>query len=941
VPYVSLDLETTGLDPETDQIIEVAAIRFDADGVIDTYHSMVNPGRRLEYRIALLTRIDPAELLRAPHFSSIAREVESFIGLDPIVGQNPTFDTTVLERNGVQVYGPTFDTFELAGLLLPALTERGLGAIADHLQITFTNRHRAMADAEAAMRVFAALRKRLCDSPADLLAEADRLAGASDWTLRHLFREVAMERPRQPGDGEREGFVHGFVRQPPPPPEPLHPGTSRVSVPPERGAELIAWAAHRVFEAFEDRAEQRAMATAVGENLAMGGQTLVEAGTGVGKSLAYLVPSALHAVRNGERTVVSTNTINLQEQLTSQDLPIARKILSAAGIEADALRTTQLKGRRNYLCLLRWAAARRASTLSSDDARVLVRLLFWLGTTETGDRAELSLRREEDASWTRVSAQDGGCLTLQCPYVRDGSCFLYRAKKRAESAHILVVNHALLLSDIVAGGNVLPEYQNLVVDEAHHLEDEATKQFGFAASESDLLDWLDALYTRAGRDREGGLTATLIAATRASRQAIGAAPQLQSMARVLADSVQKARVRVPAFFQSLQAFGQQHAVQRGDYDDRIMISRGVRVQPDWADIEAAWFDVEELLAAVSGVLDELGSMLSQINPSDILDRDAVAAEVDELYGQGEKLRAGISEIIGKDDKARICWLTLGRRDAAPSLASAPLNVAELLQQSLFSPRTSVVLTSATLSTEGNFDYIKGRLGLHDAHAVAQGSPFDYKSSTLILTPSDMPEPDRPEYAAAVQTALVDLVRASEGRALVLFTSHGALRTAYMGIKRPLEEQEILVLGQGIDGTPKQLLSALKENRRAVVLGAASFWEGVDVTGEALSLLVIARLPFPVPSDPVFQARSELFDQPFEQYALPQAILRFKQGFGRLIRRKTDRGVMVVLDRRLRSRTYGEAFMRSLPQCNNRDLPMHDLPGQVATWLARADAAPVP
>jgi DNA polymerase-3 subunit epsilon/ATP-dependent DNA helicase DinG len=193
----------------------------------------------------------------------------------------------------------------------------------------------------------------------------------------------------------------------------------------------------------------------------------------------------------------------------------------------------------------------------------------------------------------------------------------------------------------------------------------------------------------------------------------------------------------------------------------------------------------------------------------------------------------------------------------------------------------------------------------------------------------------------VQTALIDLVRASEGRALVLFTSHGALRTAYQGIKRPLEEQEILVLGQGIDGPPKQLLGVLKENRRAVVLGAASFWEGVDVTGEALSLLVIARLPFPVPSDPVFQARAELFDQPFEQYALPQAILRFKQGFGRLIRRKTDRGVMVVLDRRLRSRTYGESFMRSLPPCNNRDLPLHDLPGQVASWLARADAAPVP
>jgi DNA polymerase-3 subunit epsilon/ATP-dependent DNA helicase DinG len=201
----------------------------------------------------------------------------------------------------------------------------------------------------------------------------------------------------------------------------------------------------------------------------------------------------------------------------------------------------------------------------------------------------------------------------------------------------------------------------------------------------------------------------------------------------------------------------------------------------------------------------------------------------------------------------------------------------------------------------------------------------------------MPEPDRPEYAAAVQSALIDVISASEGRALVLFTSHASLRTAYGGIKRPLEEQEILVLGQGIDGTPRQLLSVLRASYRTVILGAASFWEGVDVTGEALSLLVVARLPFSVPTDPVFQARAELFDQPFEQMALPQAILRFKQGFGRLIRRKTDRGAMVVLDRRLRSRQYGDAFLRSLPPCNLREVPMRELGGQVAAWLARPPA----
>ena len=940
MPYVSLDLETTGLDPDNDEIIEVAAVRFDASGVIDTFQSLVNPDKKLEYRISLLTGIDPAELETAPHFGAIAGDVERFIGLDPIVGQNPTFDTAFLARKGVQVFGPTYDTFELAGLLLPGLRERGLGAIADHLGIEFSNRHRAMADADAARSVFVALRERLAACHPDLLAEADRVASASDWTLRHLFHEVAAERTRTPGDSERPGFVHGYVKAPTAAGDALDASRNRVAVPPAEAVDLIrSQAARDALANFEERSEQTAMARVIGETLNEGGQLIVEAGTGVGKSLAYLIPSALHAVRNQARTVISTNTINLQEQLTGQDIPIARRILASAGIGADDLNVALLKGRSNYLCLLRWSAMQRSIALTPDEARMLVRLLFWLGQTDSGDRAELQLRREEDAPWSRVSAHEGGCMTMQCAYVRDGSCFLYRAKKRADAAHLLIVNHALLLSDVVAGGNVLPEYKHLVVDEAHHLEAQATSQFGFTASEADLLGWLDRLYLRGGR--ESGLVATVMNATRVSKQAIGAGPQLQSLARTLSQSVMRARDGVQPFFQALRSFAQQHSSARGDFDDRLTINRAMRVQPDWADVESVWFELEERLAAVSGIVDDLIAMLVQVNPSDILDRDAVLAEANDLFDDGEQLRGGITRIIGQDDKATVCWMTQGRNDNSPSLASAPLSVAETLKTGLFGSKDSVVLTSATLTTDESFGYIKERLGAQDARELSLGSPFDYRASTLLLAPTDMPEPDQPGYAAAVQSALIELVQASEGRALVLFTSHAALRTAYNGIKRPLEEQQILVLGQGIDGAPKNLLATLRDSQRVVVLGAASFWEGVDVTGEALSLLVLARLPFPVPSDPVFQARSELFDQPFEQYAVPQAILRFKQGFGRLIRSRTDRGAVVVLDRRLRSRRYGDSFVRSLPDCTMRDVLLRDMAGEVSAWLARPGAAVAP
>ena len=245
-------------------------------------------------------------------------------------------------------------------------------------------------------------------------------------------------------------------------------------------------------------------------------------------------------------------------------------------------------------------------------------------------------------------------------------------------------------------------------------------------------------------------------------------------------------------------------------------------------------------------------------------------------------------------------------------------------------------TSATLSTEDHFEYIRERLGLPEARELLLGSPFDYARSAVVFVPQDMPEPNQRGYASALQEALIPLCRASEGRALILFTSYAALRAAYYGTKRQLEEEEILVQGHGIDGSPKRLLNVLREHPSTVVLGTATFWEGVDVVGEALSLLVIARLPFSVPTDPVFQARSDLFDEPFAQYALPQAFLRFKQGFGRLIRRKTDRGVMVVLDRRIRSKSYGGAFQRSLPACEVQDAPLRDLPRLVADWLAQEE-----
>jgi len=412
---------------------------------------------------------------------------------------------------------------------------------------------------------------------------------------------------------------------------------------------------------------------------------------------------------------------------------------------------------------------------------------------------------------------------------------------------------------------------------------------------------------------------------------LGPGSHLTGLAAAIGEEVEKARPRLRQFSEATRVFLQQHAEESGTYQQRLLLTRSMRVQPDWVTVEVAWENLSLALAAVEDVLARLHTALSDAEGLGLLGYEGVLAETASLLQTGQQLRQGITAAIEREDPQRIQWLADGG-PAGISVASAPLDVAPLLQEHLYAEKNSVVLTSATLATQGSFEYIRQRLGLEEARELLLGSPFDYQRAALILVPRDMPEPGARQYQEVTHHALFELCRASEGRALVLFTSHASLHAAHAAIRGPLAQGRIAVLGQGIDGTPQQLLDALKRNPRSVILGTASFWEGVDVVGEALSLLVMARLPFSVPSEPVFAARSALFEEPFTQYALPQAVLRFKQGFGRLIRTKTDRGVVIVLDRRIKSKRYGQAFLDSLPPCRIEEAPLAELPALAAAWL---------
>ena len=909
--YVAIDVETTGLDPETDRITEVGAVRFSSDGaVLDTFQSLVNPGREIPQFIEQLTGVTNEAVRSAPALADIGGALTSFIGASTMVGQNVGFDLLHLRKGGVRLPDVALDTAELSRLLIPGRQARGLVDLAAMLGIEAADHHRALPDAQTAAAVFVALRRTAEELDPAVRMQLARLTSIRDLSLAEAIAGDAWE------DLAVSDRALPSVR---PSPEYVTLTKRDRRVPVAAGKVSAAFAAAARMAGFEDRPEQLRMADQVRTAFAQGGHYLVEAGTGVGKSLAYLVPAALHALANGERVVISTNTINLQEQLLKKDIPTLRQMLKAAGQIKDEgdLRATLLKGRGNYLCLRRWTASYAANLGDPDFARLAAAMLLWLPETETGDRGELNFDHNDWLTWQRFSAQDTDCLQRPNSYVKAGNCFLQRARKSAESAHIIVVNHALLLADIASGGNALPAYDHLIIDEAHNLEDQATQQFGGTVSRRLMADALEGIHrVKRADQREGGVVTLLKAFPPGGVQMAGAA---------LEQAGAEAAVRLAPYFEALASF-----LPRGGEDDRLLVDRSLRAQPGWATPETAW---DALDRALKHVVSRCSAAAQGVTENAMVEEpDAIAGEVTTAARKVEELRSLLERLMGSTDAGTIVWL--GReRDGTASLNSAPLDVGPTLWENLLSKKQTVVATSATLSAAGNMDYAARRLGFQEPETLQLGSPFDYQSSTLLTAFTDIPEPNDPRYMDAVSDAIIELARASQGRALALFTSHSALRRVAERARKTLEGEGISVRAQGIDGAPRQLTEDLVKNPRSIILGTSSFWEGVDIKGDALSMLIIARLPFSVPSDPVYKARSEQYENAFGQFALPQAILRFRQGFGRLIRDRSDRGVVAVLDRRIYEKQYGAAFVEALPRCTQFRSDTAGVAARARDWLA--------
>ena len=930
--HVSLDLETTGLDQGRDTIIEVGAVKFQGDQVIDTFQTFVNPGRSIPEFIQRLTGIKPSQVARAPYFNSIADELADFIENCPVVGHNVQFDVGFLAAQGLKLANSAYDTWDLASALLPHSPQYSLAYLSEYFKVNLRDHHRALADASATHHVFVKLLRRAEQLDAGLLAHLVNLSTRSRWSIAPLLSGLHHNRTDAGGPPtfgltglDMDNLSTRLGR-----PEKRRSDSSLSSLDEDTIINLLSAGGPfaQTFSGFEHRPQQEEMLAEVTRAIYRSHHLAVEGGTGVGKSIAYLLPAVLFAVSQGQRVVISTNTINLQEQLLQKDLPALLDVLEKAGlVEKDLVKAALLKGRSNYLCLHRWNYLARSENLSVDDARLLSKTAVWLQDTVTGDRSEINLSGRDRFTWGHVSAGE----KVWCPGLRDGGpCFLRSAREKADQAHIVVVNHALLLSDLVRGGSLIPDYQYLVVDEAHHLEDEATRQLGFSVLHDRLEEALELQGRLITQVRLALGAENLASAIR--QEGDRAVSETEASAAVLRDLWAR-------LWSSGERFLDAQKEETSDDHPQVLIDPQVRHRQTWEDLALAWENLEVRMLQAEQTLSRLQRFLESTTLPSASDQPALAMETGNISDNLEELRGQLGSILGSPDEQAIHWMGRDSSEGDISWHAAPLDVGATLAEQLYDRKECVVMTSATLSTEDNFDYFRRRTGLpEDSDELVVGSPFDYQKAALLLIPDDMPSPSAEGYIEALSRVLVELGKSLSGRTMALFTSYSSLRAVASRVRAPLQLEGIQVLAQSVDGAPQQLISRFSSDPRSMLLGTSSFWEGVDLPSGVLKALVLTRLPFQVPTDPVVKTRSEQYADPFKEFSIPQAVLRFRQGIGRLIRNKGDKGAIVVLDRRITGRSYGRSFLKSIPPCTLKPSSISTVGTLVAQWIGTSRGA---
>jgi len=857
------------------------------------------------------------------------------------VSHNAACEREMLKQAGVAVPAAHFvDTHLLSQVLYPMLTDHSLTGMVCSLGLRSPAGDAGVPGPDDVLALWQALLERAAAVPLAVLVEINQLLSlerhspyrrffidaekhARDDTafgqgrLTDLLSETTFPRKRSMREDDEEW-------------QPIDP---------DEAAELLGPGGPfaSAIGTYEYREGQLGMARSVADAFNASQHLLVEAGTGIGKSLAYLVPCVLWARANDTPVVISTNTKNLQSQLIDKDLPLVREVTRAD------FRAALIKGRMNYLCLRKlFHVLRYADTeLEADQEKLLLAgVLVWLAETENGDLGENACWGRPGAGLlaSRLTSTGEECAGRACAQYR--RCFLWRARARAQAADIVVANHSLVFAEMNMKSPALPPYAYMVFDEAHNIEDVATRHFAVEVSAGRTRFPLRRLW-RAGRRRRGRGTG-LVPSIRKQLESGALTGDADTQARAtklcskVVDGVRSAEETIPPFLAALEGL-----VPAGRRES-------VRIRPESRDatawelvmsckrtVVASLAEVKQRVARLAEFLESMDTGGLPFQMETVRDLTAMAAWLGEVAGD-------IDFVLACDDEAYVYWIepTIPRAGGVRAWA-APVAVGPRLHDELYAQKNAIVFSSATLTVGGSYEFLKTRLGLHalEGDRLLErnvGSPFDYPEQCTVLVPMFLPEPggNSEGYAEEVGGFLGDVFCRTHGRAMVLFTSYDMLRRTTETLQERLRGTGIRILAQGASGSRESITRTFKQDLESVLMGTHSFWEGVDLVGETLSCLVVARLPFAVHTEPIHEARCEQVEargqSAFFGYSLPNAVIKFRQGFGRLIRHRTDRGVVIVTDRRIVTKRYGKWFQRSLPV---RTLPV-DRPEQFPEAIDR-------
>lgn len=923
--FVAFDLETTGLDPSKDEIIEFGLVKVIEGQETEVLTSLVRPGRSLPVRVKRLTGLQDSDFNEAPEIEDVLPQLLTFIGDLPMVGHNIRFDYDFLvTASGQQLKNELYDTLELSRYLLPSAGSHRLGDLCESLAIIIPSQHRALDDARGSANLLIKLLENCYHYDAELLWQLSQLLKKAGSTWSPILESLSVKIIKQFPDRKITKTTLGAPFEDMPQRD---KGQSvKRSIALEGCSQILGHngSLAATLTRFQHRTQQSDMMEQVVKGLNESKIVLVEAGTGTGKSLAYLVPAIQWAQQNGERVLVTTHTIALQEQLCNKDIPLL------ANLPDLAFTAALLKGRSNYLCLRRWSAVMSDLLRSPEEAAFLAKILIWLHQTQMGDKSELLVSYQELEHWYSICCESDGCLGSRCRYFSEG-CFFMAARRRAEQADLVVVNHSLLLSDANADNMVLPSYGPLIIDEAHHLESCATEHLGRITGRTEVLRWLSTI---------SKLTPKLEQILLGEGQ-----EEWQKLLHQTAEARLKSREHAVSFYEMLARWaeglsngGEMRYSLRfssGDNEDDIP----VLPSPVDSELDNLLFNLRTLCQCMVRIYERLTEGIA-------FDEDApsITRDLSSWTSMGQELVQNLDVLCRHHKEEQVYWVEGGGQQTEVILRSAPIDVGPVLYDKLFRESKAVILTSATLTVDGNFMHYRRSIGLdflNDEQIIEKqlDSPFNYSEQALLCVAKDILQPNQlgeNAYHDKLAEAVFNVSMAANGRTLVLFTSHRSLREVYHRLKEPYEKEDICLLGHELDGSRRRLVEHFINSKRVVLFGASSFWEGVDIPGDALSCVILVKLPFAPPNHPVIQARLQSIAKEgrngFQEYQLPQAVIKFKQGFGRLIRDSSDKGTVVVLDGRLIEKRYGSKFFNSLPLREHYRGDFLQIAKKVRVWL---------